>query len=233
VTKHRILLSLAATAALVLGGAGAAAAATPANSTPLDQCSAASYKDNSLLGPAQLPMFGAVGTQLIGYQRTGPQSPAQFLAEYRNSSGWIYPPDNGYVVVGDVPLEWTETLLPGEDIDRYGSVHGSFLAPARTPYAERAIPPSSLDSTPAAGCGYHDYEVLKPFNVDAGPIAAWFDQPGGGLQFQLDGNLVPGAPAQLDVLWLSDNGYLTDITPATWHRNSNTQNAPVSSLPGN
>jgi hypothetical protein len=233
VTKHRILLSLAAAAAFVLGGAGAAAADTPVGATPPDQCSAAYYQDNALLGPAKLPVFGAVGTQLAGYQRTGLQSPAQFLAEFRNSSGWIYPPDNGFVAVGDVPLEWTETLLPGEDVDRYGSVYGSFLAPARTPYAERAIPPSSLVSAPAAGCGYHDYQVLKPFNADAGPIAAWFDQPGGGLQFQLDGNLLPGAPAQLNVQWLLNNGYLTDITPATGYHKGNTQNAPVSSLPGN
>ena len=217
-TKPRILLSLAAAAALVLGGAGAATAASPvgsASATPLDQCSTAYYAGDPLLGPARLPVFGAVGAQLAGYQRTGPQSPTRFLAEYRNSSGWIYPPDNGYMVVGDVPLEWTETLQPGEDIDRYGGVYGSFLAPAGTPYAERAIPPSSLDSTPAAGCGYHDYQVLRPFNVDCGPIAAWFDQPGGGLQFQLDGNLVPGAPAQLNVLWLLDNRYLAEVTPAT------------------
>jgi hypothetical protein len=216
-TKPRILLSLAATAALVLGGAASATAATaaPAAPTPLDQCSAGYYDGNSLLGPDRLPVFGSVAAQVVGYQRTGLESPSQFLAEYRNAAGWIYPPDNGYVVVGDVPLEWTETLLPGEDIDRYGSVYGSFLAPAGTPYAERAIPPSSLDSTPAAGCNYHDYQVLKPFNVDSGPIAAWFGQPGGGLQFQLDGNLVPGAPAALTVLWLLDNGYLADVTPAS------------------
>ena len=214
-TKHRILLSLAAAAALTLGGVGAATAATTTAATPPDQCSAAYYEDNMLLGPTRLPATGAVGTQLIGYQRTGLESPAQFLAEYRNSAGWIYPPDNGYIAVGDVPLEWTETLLPREDVDRYGSVYGSFLAPAGTPYAERAIPPASLDSTPAAGCGYHDYEVLKPFNVDTGPIAAWFDQPGGGLQFQLDGNLIPGAPAQINVLWLLSNGYLADITPSS------------------
>jgi len=213
VPTSRLLLSLAAAAALVLGGAGAATAATSADATPLDQCSATFFDGDSLLGPAKLPLFGAVGTQVVGYQRSGLQSPAQFLAEYRNASGWIYPPDNGYVTVGTVPLEWTETLLPGEDIDRYGSVYGSFLAPAGTPYAERAIPPSSLDSSPAAGCNYHDYVVLKPFNVDCGPIAAWFDQPGGGLQFQLDGNLISGAPAQLNVLWLLSNGYLKDITP--------------------
>jgi hypothetical protein len=221
VTKPRILFSLAATAVLVLGGAGAATAASasgstaPVPATPLDQCSAGYYEGNPLLGPARLPVFGAVAAQVFGYQRTGLESPAQFLAEYHNASGWIYPPDNGYVVVGDIPLEWTETLLPGEDIDRYGGVYGSFLAPAGTPYAERAIPPFSLVSTPAADCDYHDYQVLKPFDVDSGPIAAWFAQPGGGLQFQLDGNLIPCAPAAINVMWLLNNGYLADITPAS------------------
>ena len=212
--KHRILSSLVASAALVLGGAGAASATTPAEHTPLDQCSTAYYQDNSLLGPKHLPVFGAVGWQLIGYQRTGFQSPAAFLAKFRDSAGWIYPPDNGYVVVNGKPLEHTQKLHTGQRIDRYGSVYGSFLAPAGTPYAERAIPPSSLDSTPAAGCNYHVYAVAKPFDVDAGPIAAWFDQPGGGLQYQLDAGLVSGAPAQINVLWLLNNGYLKDITPA-------------------
>lgn len=215
-TKHRILSSLLATAALVLGGAGAASAATPAATahTPLDQCSTAYYEDNSLLGPAQLPVFGAVGLQLIGYHRTGFESPSAFLAKFHNTAGWIYPPDNGYVVVNGMPLERTQKLHPGQRIDRYGSVYGSFLAPAGTPYAERAIPPSSLDSTPAAGCNYHVYAVLKPFDVDSGPIAAWFDQPGGGLQYQLDSSLVSGAPTQINVLWLLNNGYLGDVTPA-------------------
>jgi len=211
--KPRILLSLAAAAALVLGGAGAASATTPAESTPLNQCSTAYYQDNSLLGPAKLPVLGAVGLQLIAYQRTGWLSPDQFLAQYRNASGWIYPPDNGYVVVNGNPIEWKQKLAAGQWIDRYGSVYGSFLAPAGTPYFERSIPPSSLDSTPAAGCNYHKYQVLKPFTVDAGPIAAWFAQPGGGLQYQLDAGLVSGAPTQLNVLWLLDNGYLKDVTP--------------------
>ncbi|MFD0331805.1 TNT domain-containing protein [Streptacidiphilus monticola] len=76
------------------------------------------------------------------------------------------------------------------------------------PYALRAIPPQSLDGQPAAGCNYHDYRVLRPFSVDAGPIAPWFDQPGLGWQYQLDSALVPGSPARLNVLWLVQNGYL-------------------------
>nr|WP_134006437.1 TNT domain-containing protein [Streptomyces sp. 846.5] len=105
-------------------------------------------------------------------------------------------------------METTQQLLPGQDIDRYGSEYGSFLAPAGLPYATRSIPPQSLDGQPAAGCNYHDYKVLKPFAVDAGPIAPWFNQPGLGWQYQLDTSLLPDGPAQLNVLWLVNNDYL-------------------------
>lgn len=44
--------------------------------------------------------------------------------------------------------------------------------------------------------------------MHGGPIAPWFDQPGLGWQYQLDGTLIPGAPAQINVGWLITNGYL-------------------------
>lgn len=194
-----------------------AATANTASATPLDaltDCSAAFFDGDPRLGPQQLPALGIVGLELLGYQRTGDLTPQQFLAQYYNPAanggkgGWIYPPDNGYLLVNGQPVEWTQTLLPGEDIDRYGSEYGSFLAPAGSPYATRAIPPQSLDGTPAAGCNYHDYRVLKAFAVHAGPIAAWFAQPGDGLQYQLDAALIPGAPTPINVMWLINNGYL-------------------------
>jgi hypothetical protein len=79
------------------------------------------------------------------------------------------------------------------------------------PYSSRSIPPSNLESTPAASCSYHKYLVLAQFQVEAGPAAPWFAQPGGALQYQLTGSLVPGAPSQLNVKWLLDNGYLEEL----------------------
>lgn len=185
---------------------------------PAAECSADFYHGDSRLGPATLPVAGPVGLELIGYHRTGRLSDQAFLAEYwdptANSGrgGWIYPPDSGYLHGPDgKPIEWQQTLAPGKNVDRYGSEYGSFLAPALSPYWSRAIPPANLDGTPPAGCNYHDYRVLKPFTVDAGPVAPWFAQPGLGLQYQLDAALVPGAPAQLNVMWLVDNGYLQRI----------------------
>ncbi|MFI9274362.1 TNT domain-containing protein [Kitasatospora sp. NPDC052896] len=207
-TLGRTALALTAAAGL-LTVAPTAGAATP---QPLDQCSAADHQGDARLGPEQLPLLGRVGLELIGYQRTGGESDQAFLARYYDSraGSWNYPPDNGYALTPDgQPIEIEQELLPGQDIDRYGSEYGSFLAPEGLPYAERSIPPQSLDSTTApAGCNYHDYRVVKPFEVHAGPIAPWFDQPGWGWQYQLDGTLLPGAPAQLNVGWLVTNGYL-------------------------
>jgi hypothetical protein len=222
--RRIILLAAALTVTLTAGTAAASASAPTASSQPpsqllhaaaLDQCSADFHAGDARLGPARLPVFGRVGFEVFGYHRTGGLSDQAFLAEYYDpaadsgSGGWIYPPDNGYVIGPDgQPIETHLTVLPGQDMDRFGSEYGSFLAPELLPYALRAIPPQNLDGNPAAGCNYHDYRVLKPFTVDAGPIAAWFAQPGGGLQYQLDGSLVPGAPSRLNVLWLVDNGYL-------------------------
>lgn len=77
---------------------------------------------------------------MASYQRTGAQTPEQFLARYYDSAAnggqgsFIYPPANGFV------------------IDSAG-------APVET--------------------------------------APWFDQPGSGEQYQLDGSLLPGGPARL------------------------------------
>ena len=210
---RRILAALTAATALLTGTALSTGSAQAA-ATPLDQCSTAYHADDSRLGPQQLPLLGRVGFELLGYSRSGGLGDARLLAQYYSptTSSWIYPPDNGYLLDRDGrPIETTQTLRPGTDVDRFGSEYGGFLAPEGIPYAARSIPPSSLDSAPAGGCNYHDYRVLKPFTVDAGPIAPWFGQPGHGRQYQLDGSLVPDAPAQLNVLWLVDNGYLSRL----------------------
>ncbi|MEU4118657.1 TNT domain-containing protein [Kitasatospora sp. NPDC028055] len=207
---------LAAAAALTAVSIPAAADSRAA--TPSDQCSAAFFDGDPRLGPEDLPTTGPVGRQLLGYQRTGGAAEQDFLAKYYDPTanggkgGWIYPPSDGYVTLPDgSPVEFDLTLYPNQNIDRYGSEYGSFLAPEGLPYANRAIPPQSLDGTPAAGCNYHDYKVVKPFKVHAGPIAPWFNQPGWGLQYQLDATLVPSGPAKLNVLWLVENGYLARI----------------------
>lgn len=195
--------------------------AAPASAAPvsLTACSAEKFAGDARLGPAELPKLGAVGVQLVGYHRTGRFPVEVFLDRYydEDAGSWRYPPADGYATGPDgEPVKWTQTLSEGWLIDRYGSEYGAFLAPAGLPYTTRSIPPSNLVGTPAAGCNYYRYAVLRPFEVQAGPIAPWFFQSGGGLQYQLSGALVPGAPERLSVMWLVDNGYLSRVvSPST------------------
>lgn len=64
---------------------------------------------------------------------------------------------------------------------------------------------------PAHLCNYHLYRVSRAFDVDAGPTAPAFQQPGGGLQYLLMTAYVPQAPTPLNVRWLVDNGYLSTV----------------------
>jgi hypothetical protein len=191
---------------------------TAARAQSPTECSADFYQGDRRLGPETLPTLGKVGYELGGYERTGDLTPEQFLntfydpAANAGQGGWRYPPQNGYTIGPDgQPIEFQLTLTPGVEMDRFGSEYGSFLAPDGLSYSGRSLPPASLDSVPAASCNYHEYRVLRSFTVDAGPIAPWFDQPGGGLQYQLDGTLVPGAPASLNVMYLVENGYLARL----------------------
>jgi Tuberculosis necrotizing toxin len=208
---RRIITALAAVAVLVLSTAAPALAATAPKTAQSDQCSASYIDGDYRLGPATTPTEGTVAFELIGYNRFDGLSPQRFIADYWNSAtgSWNYPPDNGYLIVNGQPVEFQETLVPGQSIDRFGSLYGSFLAPFGTPYAERSIPPSSLDDAPSFTCNYHTYKVDKPFTVEAGPIAPAFGQPGFGLQYQLVASLLPGDPSTANVYWLVDNGYLT------------------------
>lgn len=63
---------------------------------------------------------------------------------------------------------------------------GSYISAADAPYAQRALPPSNLDTpqnSPEYPYNYHIYTVTKRLDVLGGPIAPWFGQPGLGVQF--------------------------------------------------
>ncbi|NUT54062.1 MAG: TNT domain-containing protein [Saccharothrix sp.] len=183
-----------------------AAQATPVNPT---ECSAESYNKDPRLGPAQLPTAGEVGEQLKGYSRTGNLSEKKFLEEYWVNGGWKWPPANGFVTDPQgKPIKNRFTLTKNRRVDRYGGTGGGFLAPEKSSYASRSIPPQNLNGTPPEKCNYHIYLVLKDFDVDSGTIAKWFAQVGGGTQYQLNGSYVQGAPQKLNVQWLLDNKYL-------------------------
>jgi RHS repeat-associated protein len=74
----------------------------------------------------------------------------------------------------------TITLKPGTRIDRYGYEGGTFASPEGTPYSNRALAPGTQTKP------HNIYEVNKPVKVKAGKIAPWFDEPGGGTQYEFD-----------------------------------------------
>jgi hypothetical protein len=209
-------MTLAAVALLLGSGAGGpAAAGRAAVQAGSLVCSAALFDGDARLGPEDLPDRGEVGKVLRRYQRTGSLTLQQFLATYWDPAAnggrgsFIYPPDNGYAIGPDgLPEMVPIVLFRGQRLDRFGRETGAFLAYEGESYAVRSIPPQNLVGSVPRGCNYHEYGVLRPFGADAGPTAPWFAQPGGGQQVQLVGGLVPGAPSNLSVKWLVDNGYL-------------------------
>jgi hypothetical protein len=222
----RRLTAFLAAGALIVSGPLAVApqvAAAPRGAAAVVQgdstgCSNQFLDGDSRLGPQDLATSGEIAQVLQGYNRLAGLTDAQFISTYWDptanggSGGWRFPPDNGYLIANGKPVEYRIPLGVGQDIDRFGSELGAFLAPEGTSYAERALPPMSLDNfDPAFPCNFHEYRVIKSFRVDSGPIAPGFGQPGLGRQYQLDPSLVPGAPSPLTVLWLVQNGFLARV----------------------
>ncbi|MBT2505473.1 TNT domain-containing protein [Streptomyces sp. ISL-98] len=177
------------------------------------------FQGDARLGPERLPRKWEkpVGPLVKGYQRTGALSPDAFLKKYwegpADSGGWKYPPNDGFDQVNGEVDKHREELEEGQELDRFGSEFGSYLAPAGDPYAKRALPPQNLNTRDAAfPCDYHLYRVTKPFTVWQGSIAPWFEQPGRGQQVKLDpAFLDPGQGQRLSVKWLLDHGYLAPV----------------------
>jgi nicrotizing toxin Mtb-like protein len=156
------------------------------------------FLDDWRLGPKELPKTPPIGPMLVNYQRTDAMTAPQFLSCYWNDQihGWWFPDNDGFLLDDNgQPIKRTQTLRPGQLVDLFGTGAGHFLAPAGTRYAERALPPSNLDTIENAfPFGYHLYEVVQPFDVQAGPIRPWFGQPGLGLQY-LTSDTIPSLVA--------------------------------------
>lgn len=103
----------------------------------------------------------------------------------------VWPPSNGF---HGTPVK--VMLQPGTLIDRYGTPGGRFLSPSGTPFETRALPPHYLTTQE-----YHVYEVMRPFEVEAGLIKPWFGQQGMGTQYR----------SPLFVQDLLDSGVLREV----------------------
>jgi len=167
------------------------------------------------LGPQPLPSERPVGPLMFAYRRFGGLTSDQFVAKYRSGTGWSYPPADGFLVIAGLPIRYRQTLAAGSRIDRFGYSGGAYLAPSRTLFLQRALPPQNLNTpTGTPQSNYHLYCVLRPFDVDAGPIAPWFEQLGLGWQYKLEAGYLPDAGTAVSVTWLLQNGYLVEERPA-------------------
>lgn len=105
----------------------------------------------------------------------------------------IWPGQNGDPNIdGFLNGKYEDTKLrPGEQIDRYGGNNGTFFGDEGTSIPERAMAPNSDFSK------YNKYVVAREMPVCKGKIAPWFDQPGGGIQYQIDLGFVETIRAKL------------------------------------
>ena len=110
----------------------------------------------------------ALGTEIEIISEGGSTS------NYYNPDGSpIWPPNRGF---DGNPTK--VTLESGTLIDRYGYDGGTFVSPKGIPYTERLLP-IGTDQKP-----YTVFEVVKPVEVQAGKIAPWFGEKGGGIQYE-------------------------------------------------
>ncbi|KAF9282911.1 hypothetical protein BGZ88_010788 [Linnemannia elongata] len=146
------------------------------------------------LGPKRLPKLYPLNDITEPYDRFGGLCAAEFLAKWTVNGAYTYPDNNGFVIsTSNVPIKGNATLQAGTFVDRFGSEYGSFISPAEAPYPQRAIPPSNLNTSkdqPLYPFNYHVYKVVKPFVVEAGPIAPYFGQPGAGTQYHTFSNIM-------------------------------------------
>lgn len=129
---------------------------------------------------------------MLGYDRLGGLCPEAFFQKWFEPSGRPkWPQYDGFAVRGGAPQKSIITLSKGLRIDRFGAENGTFVAPAGTPYALRALTPSNLvvkDQQQATirPFNYYEYEVLEDIDeVLAGPVQPWFGQTGWGTQYKL------------------------------------------------
>jgi hypothetical protein len=90
---------------------------------------------------------------------------------------YAWPPSELFPEGATAPGE-PEVLLPGTQIDRFGTPEGRVFAADSTAFDRRSLPPSHLRA------GYRRYRVLRPLPVWRGISAAWFAQPGGGVRYR-------------------------------------------------
>ena len=177
--------------------------------------------DDYRYGPLDLSSVGPVQSMLDGYLQLDGLGQGTFLDCWWHDQipsvsdpGYWYPKFDGFATFDGQPLKYKSLLTAGQIVDLFGSGRGQFLAPFGTPYAQRALPPTNLNTfDDHYPYNYRQYVVEKPFEVEVGPIAPWFGQPGLGTQYFTNNTVAPGLPPNPRIPDLLGAQYLKEITP--------------------
>jgi len=149
-------------------------------------------------GEAQQRLIAAQVQQILESNKSRPlNARVGLVSKWIDDNGrYIFPTkDQGYED-GCIKPARPSTLAPPTKIDRYGRPSGNYLSPPETSYEARALPYEK------AMMPHYVYEVLKPLNVEECKAVAWFDQPGGGVQYKVKDT----------VETLVSGGYLKDVS---------------------
>ena len=111
---------------------------------------------------------------------------------YADDGNPIYPLNDGFVGEPEKVTLKAESML----VDRYGSGKGYYLSSKEVTFKERALPRTTKREE------YTIFDVKKDIqDVLSGVAAAWFGEPGGGVQYKLS--------TRIDIL--VREGYLEEV----------------------
>jgi uncharacterized protein YukE len=150
---------------------------------------------------------GAPLAVMHGWDPLGGMPWDDFASHFGTLETRVWPGNDGFPPAYDPQ---PAHLPAGTLIDRFGSEYGRYLAPDGTPFADRALPPESMEGD------YNRYMVTgKPlppgWQIVEGPVEPWYGQTlsPGSLQYMIVG---PDG-VKVNVKELVDRGILDEYGP--------------------
>lgn len=117
------------------------------------------------------PRGGSLPAALTeNYRAHGDLDELEWERAFRTRSGTTWPS-------AEPPAE-PVVLQPETIVDHFGDGFGRLLSPVGTPFAQRALPPETLNWS------YRRFRVVRPVPVFSSPAEPWFGQPGGGPRYR-------------------------------------------------
>ncbi|GAB0134302.1 hypothetical protein EsDP_00002680 [Epichloe bromicola] len=184
------LWALGANAAAIPGQPDCGCKGTISDSSLVDEV----FCGDQRLGPVDVHATRTIDLMTKAWSRLGGLCPGKWLEKWTTNDGrFVYPGEDGFQLDEKrTAVKQAAVLCPGTLVDRFGGERGAFLSPAGMPYEKRSVPPQNLVTVKEPNSplfNYHVYMVVKEMPVTAGCVAPWFDQPGLGIQYMMNGSV--------------------------------------------